>query len=159
MRQNRGGSVLGLFLILAGFVGLAVNFGYLRFSVEMVAAIPFLLGCFLLFSVFTGNKDNLFPAALFILISVPLYLTLANYSGQRFWPFWVLAPGLAFLVSSLQGGAYRAMAVPGTIVTGVGLYFLGQEWWDLDWQLALSVGLLAVGVLLLITQRRNRAQG
>lgn len=157
--QKRGNSVLGLFLILGGCLGLAVNFGYLSFTVEMVAAIPFILGCFLLYSVFTGNKDSLFPALLFIFLSVPLYLTLADYSGQEFWPLWVLAPGLAFLGASLLGGAYRAMIVPGTIVSGVGFYFLSQEWWDLDWHLVLSVGLLVVGALLLLPQRKGNAKG
>ena len=97
--------ILGLFLVLAGGLGLAINLGYLQFKVDMVAAIPFLIGCYLLIDAFNDQRDNLFPALLFLFISVPLYLTLAGYASQRFWPFWILAPGLAFLVTSLQGAA------------------------------------------------------
>lgn len=153
--QRNSGTYFGLFLILIGCVGLAVNFGYLRFSVEMVAGIPLLLGCLLLVSVVSGNRANLFPALLFLFLSVPLYLTLAGHSGERFWPFWVLAPGLAFLGTSLQGGAWSHMLIPGGIVTGVGLFFLSQEWWDIDWHLALSVGLLLIGAVMLFNNRRH----
>ncbi|MGI6358568.1 MAG: hypothetical protein ACOX2K_07765 [Bacillota bacterium] len=155
MQHNRGNAVLGWFLVLGGGLGLAINLGYFQFRVEMVAAIPFLLGSFLLYDAFSGHQDNLFPALLFVFISAPLYLTLAGYANQRFWPFWVLAPGLAFLMSSLQGGAWRPMAIPGTIITAVGLFFLAQEWWNVDWHLALSIGLLMVGALLLVVHRRR----
>ena len=157
VQRRHGGASLGLFLILVGCFGLAANFGYLRFSVEMVAGIPLFFGCLLLVSVFTGNKSNLFPALLFILISVPLYFTLAGYNGDGFWPFWVLAPGLAFLGASLLGGAWGGMVIPGVIITGVGLFFLGQERLNLDWQLTMSIGLLALGTLMLFRSRKSGA--
>lgn len=153
--QRRNGGWLGLFLILAGCLGLAINFGYLQFSVEMVAGIPLFLGVLLLITVFTGNKSNLFPALLFILISVPLYLTLAGYNGDAFWPFWVLAPGLAFLGTSLQGGSWSHMLIPGAIVTGVGLFFLSQEWLNFDFELTMSVALLAIGALIFLRSHKS----
>lgn len=44
--------------------------------------------------------------------------------------------------------------IPGVIITGVGLFFLSEEWLNLDWQLIMSIGLLVLGALLLLRNRR-----
>jgi hypothetical protein len=65
------------------------------------------------------------------------------------WPFWIIGPGLLFIVSGLISGEY-GLIVPGTIISGVGciLYYQNYtgDWesWSYAW--ALIIGFVGVGV-------------
>ena len=43
------------------------------------------------------------------------------------WPFWVIGPGLLFLVAAIVSGV-SVLAVPGSIITGVGLILYYQNY-------------------------------
>ncbi len=157
MKRHSDGFVLGSFFILVGMIGLAINFGYLELSVELVALAPFALGLLILFSVFRGNKPALLPALMFILISIPLYMTLAGYAMHTWWPLWILAPGLAFLCTSLLGGSLIYLAIPGTVISATGLFFLTDTWLNIEFELIVSVALIVLGALLLLRRRTPSA--
>lgn len=67
------------------------------------------------------------------------------------WPFFIIVPGLLFFVGMVAGGPkLGALAIPGSIITGIGLLLLYQntthhwESWAYAWALlpsALGVGL------------------
>lgn len=75
--------------------------------------------------------------------------------GQRLWPLFIIIPGLVFFAGMLLGGkAAGPLAIPGSIVTTVGLLLLYQntfnhfESWAYAWALmpaAVGVGLMING--------------
>ena len=51
--------------------------------------------------------------------------------GSVAWPFFVIAPGLGLLVWALLGGrSAAALAVPGSVVTAIGLILFIQNLFD-----------------------------
>lgn len=78
-----------------------------------------------------------------------------NFDGWNLaWPFFVIGPGLLFFVGMVLGGrGAGVLAVPGSVVTTVGLVLLYQntfdhwESWAYAWSL---VALVAVGVGLMV---------
>lgn len=72
------------------------------------------------------------PFAGYALIGFGLLVLLAQITGASllgtFWPLIVMAPGLAFLYAAYTGGVKQAdMAIPGSIVTGIGGILLFQN--------------------------------
>ncbi|MEW6724005.1 MAG: hypothetical protein AB1331_03645 [Bacillota bacterium] len=153
----------GLVLIGLGLLFLLVNLGFLPFSVTLVAAIPFLLGMFFILQAVGGRRERMLilPGSILTLVSVPLYLTLAGYSMERWWALWVLAPGLAFFTTAaVVRGAWWAL-IPGTACTVVGAAFLVGSLGDFGLPWALTIGriwpLLLIGIgLALIAHGRRR---
>jgi hypothetical protein len=76
--------------------------------------------------------------------------------GHWLWPFFVLVPGLLFFVGMLLGGkSAGGLAIPGTIVTTIGLLLLYQntfnhfESWAYAWALiplAVGAGMIIQGI-------------
>jgi hypothetical protein len=77
--------------------------------------------------------------------------------GATLWPFFVLAPGIALLAWAFMGGrSSTGLAVPGSIVTTVGLILFAQnatgrfDTWSYAWGLivaSVGVGTWLFGVL------------
>lgn len=75
--------------------------------------------------------------------------------GRILWPFFIIVPGLAFFVGMVAGGrGAGGLAIPGSIVTTVGLLLLYQNaighWvsWAYGWALvpmAVGIGLMIHG--------------
>lgn len=75
------------------------------------------------------------------------------------WPLFVIVPGVLMLAASLAGSAAAALAVPGAIVTTVGLVLLVQQTFDLyqTWAYAWAlVAPTAVGVGLSLAGLQTR---
>jgi hypothetical protein len=73
--------------------------------------------------------------------------------GGEFWPFIVIGVGLAFFVAMLVGGrAFGALAIPGSIITGIGLILLIQNTFNLweTWSFAWALIICSVGIGLVI---------
>ncbi len=76
----------------------------------------------------------------------------------RNWPLFILAPGIAFIVSAIYNRD-KASYIPGGILVATGVFFMFAEYrmldiwiWDyLDWW---PVALLALGVYLIFHKRR-----
>ncbi len=67
------------------------------------------------------------------------------------WPFWVIAPGLVFLLAAIISGV-TDLAIPGSIITGIGLILYYQNYyndfqsWAYVW--ALIIVFVGIGVFL-----------
>jgi hypothetical protein len=147
---------LGLMLIAFGGLGLAINLGYLQLGAELISLLLLALGGYFLISYFSGIRSALFPALLFIFLSIPMWLTLAGFDGYA-WvpPLWVLAPGLAFLITSLQGGSYTVFAIPGGIISTVAVFLLVEEQWGISFETVLAASLIVIGLVILTRSRRS----
>lgn len=100
--------------------------------------------------------------ALGLLFLVAQFVDLRLWFGfdfwQYFWPFFVIIPGLGLFAGMLAGGrSTSGLAIPGSIVTSVGLILLYQntfdrwESWAYIWALifptAVGLGLMIHGTL------------
>ncbi len=147
---------LGTILIVFGCLGLAVNFGYLRLGLESLALVTLAFGGYFLIHYLSGNRGLLFPALLFLFLSLPFWFTLKGFD-HLIWvqAGWVLAPGLAFLGASLQGGTYTPLAIPGGIVTALGLFIILEELYGVSFETILAAGLIVAGIALLWRAQRT----
>ena len=68
------------------------------------------------------------------------------------WPFWIIGPGLLFLVAAVVSGV-PALAVPGSIISGVGLILYYQnytgEWESWAYMWTVIIGFVGIGVFLM----------
>ena len=83
------------------------------------------------------------------------------------WPFWIIGFGALFFAGMLAGGKSAAgLAIPGSIISMVGLILLYQNWsgyWE-SWSYAWALIIVAVGIGLFIMgawngQERTRRAG
>jgi hypothetical protein len=104
----------------------------------------------------SGNRNvSLIVGA--VLIALGVLFLVVQIPGVRIgvymWPFFVIVPGLAFFVGMVLGGrGAGGLAVPGSIVTTVGLILLYQNTtnhWE-SWAYAWGLIPMAVGVGLMI---------
>lgn len=92
-----------------------------------------------------------------VLIGLGLLFLVVQIPGVRLgyylWPFFVIVPGLAFFVGMVLGGrGAGGLAVPGSIVTTVGLILLYQNYtnhWE-SWAYAWALITVAAGVGVMI---------
>ncbi len=155
MSKQTKGVFLGVVLVIAGCLGLAANLGYLQLGVEAISLGFLALGGYFLLNYFSGNCAYLFPALLFIFLSVPFYLTLKGFDNYT-WvqSLWVLAPGLAFLGASLQGGSFAPLAIPGGIVTAVGLFLILEDQYGISFETVMAATLILAGIVILWRSQR-----
>jgi hypothetical protein len=68
------------------------------------------------------------------------------------WPFWIIGPGLLFLVAAIVSGV-SGLAVPGSIITGVGciLYYQNYtgDWESWSYMWTLIIGFVGIGIFLM----------
>jgi hypothetical protein len=105
----------------------------------------------------------------FMLITVGVFFSVATYfprliRADQWWPLFVLVPGVAMLATALVGGLGRsrgmaALAIPGSIVTTVGMllmYTNNTGRWEI-WAYAWTLILGSVGFGLLLASRFGAA--
>ncbi len=157
MTKKISGIFLGTVLIIFGCLALAANLGYLQLGVEVVALLFLALGGYFLVLYLAGNPGFLFPALLFVFLSVPFWCTLKGLD-YLIWvqAGWVLAPGLAFLGASLQGGPYAPLAIPGGIITAVGVFIILENLYGVSFETVLAIALIVAGMVLLWRSRHSR---
>ncbi len=95
-----------------------------------------------------------------LLIAIGLVPLVQRYTplhlGEQFWPFFIIIPGCCFYAMMLLGGRGAGpLAIPATVLTTLGLIFLGQslfdyyESWAYIWALlptATGVGMVIGGL-------------
>ncbi len=98
------------------------------------------------------NTGSLVGGALLIIFGILALLgkLFQNYDfWGTFWPFFVIGAGLLFFVGMFAGGrSVSGLAIPGTIITTIGLMLFYQNitnHWE-SWSYGWTVILMAVGV-------------
>lgn len=103
----------------------------------------------------TRGNANVVIGAILVGLGLLFFLeqTLGLYLGRYLWPFFVIVPGLAFFMAMVMSGRNGGpLAIPGSIVTTVGLILLYQNSfnrWE-SWAYAWALIPVAVGVGLMI---------
>ena len=147
--------VPGIALILLGIVFLLPNFTDMR---ERDLWPLLVLGPGILFFVlFLADRTNyglIMPATILTVSGVLFfYCTVEGWHMMRtLWPFFMIAPGIAFLLMYMVGRKEGAFLVPGIILTAAGVVFLlGATEYIALW----PVVLIVIGVILLFTRKRG----
>ena len=153
--------ITGLLLIVVGALFLADNLNliYLRWDTMW----PWLMiagGAVFWVSWLRNRSDiGLIIPGTILLVYGALFLYCSLYGWwwmDDLWPFFLIGPGIGFLLMYALGKRDRGLLVPGGILTGLGILFLGgHQTWELIWPLAL----IAVGVGLLVKHRREQTDG
>lgn len=155
MTRKQNGLYLGTVLVLAGSFALLTNLGYVDIGVEALALVFLALGGYFLANYLSGIPSFLFPALLFIFLSVPFWLTLKGLDTYSWMPaLWVLAPGLAFLGASLQGGPFSSLVIPGSIVTAVGVFLIIEDQFNISFETVIAAALIVAGLVVLWRSRQ-----
>jgi hypothetical protein len=104
-----------------------------------------------------NNAGSIIGGSILILLGL-LFLLAQGFPGFDFlgvlWPFIIIAFGAVFFVGMLAGGKPAAgLAIPGTIITVIGLMLLVQNltgYWE-SWSYGWTVILIAVGLGIFLT--------
>lgn len=72
------------------------------------------------------------------------------------WPFWIIGPGLIFLFAAVVSTA-RDLAIPGSIITGIGLILAYQnatgDWQSWSYAWALIISFVGIGIFISFSLR------
>jgi len=126
MQSNRS-PVPGILLIVLGVLFLIANIS--NYSLESLWPI-FVLGPGVAFIVmFFRDRNNygvLMPGTILSVIGLVFFACTMYgwHQMEQLWPFFVMAPGLGFVMMYVFGKRERGLLIPAGILTGLGLIFL-----------------------------------
>ena len=160
MNQNRRGIGTGLALIGIGIVALLFQLGVGDLFGE---AMVLTVGVVFLLIRFVGKvRWAVYPGAFTSTVGAVIFLAARDVDMEVFWPLFVIAPGVSFLIIRAASPKERWAVFPGLLITGIGLImFLFStgllSWFYLDilakfWPLALII----MGLLCIVGSRRPR---
>ena len=101
-----------------------------------------------------SNYGLLMPGTILTVIGLLIfYCTVEGwYMMETLWPFFIIAPGLGFVLMYLFGRKERGLLIPAGILLAVGSFFLlARSEYDYLWPLVL----IAFGVFLLVAPRQK----
>jgi hypothetical protein len=106
------------------------------------------------------RRDGAATSGGLLLIALGIFFLLGQFFGwSRWdfaWPFFIIVPGLLFFLAAFMGGRSSAgLAIPGSIITTIGLILLYQDVFDHfeSWAYAWALIPTAVGVGIVIDGR------
>jgi len=129
MNKNSSSLIIGLIFILVG-AGLLMdkmhlfNFGW----PEIYPVIFILIAAVSLINAIAGHKSSAFWGGLFGVLGV--FFALRNYDlipfywFDEFWPIFLIALGVGFIVLYIFNPRDWGVLIPGVILTGLGLIFI-----------------------------------
>lgn len=141
--------VIGIIFLLPGFTDLTLRD---LWPVLMLApGILFFLG----FIADRRSYGLLMPGAILTTYGlVFFYCTIFGwYWIQDLWPFYIVGPGIGFLLMYRFGRKETALLVPGAIMTLLGLIFLLHS---TDYEYLWPVAIIIAGALLILKGRRKQ---
>lgn len=149
----------GIILVVLGVFFLIANFS--NYTLDSLWPV-FVLGpgIAMLVTFFRDRKNYgiLMPGTILTIIGL-LFFACTFYGWdqmEHLWPFFMIAPGLGFIMMYLFGKHERGLLIPAGILTGLGLIFL----FDANESQYLWPGLLILaGVLFLVRWKKEPAAG
>ncbi len=146
--------LLGIFLIAIGAVLVMDHYHIIYFNIWDLWPLALVyIGLKAERDYFSGNASgrNLLTGATFLtygLFFLVSEFTTWNVQGNL-WPLYIMGPALGFLQMAYYGHRPRANYRTGMILLGISLLFLVENFVNLNYDLILFVGLIAVGLYLL----------
>jgi hypothetical protein len=145
----------GIILIVLGIIFLLPNVTNLR-TRELWPI--FVLGTGIVFFIaFLYDRPRyglLMPASILTIVGLMFFYCVFEgwYMMQNIWPFFIIAPGLGFLLMYFFGKKELGLLIPGGILSALGLFFLvGTTEYEYLWPILL----IAAGIALLFNAKRT----
>jgi hypothetical protein len=160
MNINTKSLITGIILIALGIILLGDNLGFFYVSMDtfwpwfMIAA-----GAFFLVG-WMSNREKyglLMPATILLVYGfLFLYTTHGRWwRMEDLWPFFLIGPGLGFLLMYQFGTKDKGLLVPASILLGLGIIFLiGEGTGRFFWPLLL----ILLGILVLFRSKRKEKE-
>ncbi len=155
MAQQQRSLVPGIILIVLGILFLLPRLFHIHLSDLWPV---FILGGGVAFYIaFIADRSNyglLMPGTILTVIGLLfLYCTFEGwYMMETLWPFFIIAPGLGFVLMYLFGKQERGLLIPAGILITIGSFFLlARTEYDYLWPLVL----IALGLLLLLAPTKS----
>ncbi|MGA9118772.1 MAG: hypothetical protein WB699_05360 [Bacteroidota bacterium] len=147
--------VSGSILIVLGLLFLAANLTDIDFSEFW--PVVFLIPSIIFFIAYARDRSQfglLMPATILLVFSLPFFIS-QHYGWDlmsRLWPFFMLGPGLGFIVMYLLGRREPALLIPASILTGLSaIFFLMMNGLPEYWPAIL----ILIGLILLLRTRKT----
>jgi len=148
---------MGIFLIVLG-ASLLLYRGWLwKVAGEAFVAV---IGLMFLALFFIGNaRWAIYPGAFTTTVGTVIYLAAKGWPMNVYWPLFVMAPGVSFLLIRLAAPEEKWAVYPGTIITviGLSLFTLSTGFFAGFWRVVGTywpLGLIAAGALLVLRSRK-----
>ncbi len=121
--------IIGLALIILGFLFLSENFGYLDFDFQEVWPVIFLVAGGGFWAGYFQNRRNyglLMPGTILIVYGLMFWYCASEgwYNMQYIWPGFLIGPGLGFIMLYIFGEREKGLLIPAGILIGLGVIFL-----------------------------------
>lgn len=155
MNVNTKSLIAGLVLIVAGLVILGNNLGFFDISFRFIWPWFLIIGGGLFLVGWMADRENyglLMPASILLVYGfLFLYSVYGDWRIGNLWPFFLIGPGLGFLLMYFFGKKEEGLLIPAGILLGLGLIFLiGRGTPRFFWPILLII----VGLFLLFKARR-----
>ena len=170
MEKRERSFVPGIVLIVIGFYFLLKQLGvFFYFRMYQIYPIGLIvLGAFFLVLVFTKkDKGAAFAATVFLVLGVFFFLRnfvfLPHYldHSRNFWPIFLIAPGLGFIVLYLFKRQDWGVLIPGAILLFLGisafLEISGLYYWE-DFTRYWPVILIVIGLGIVVSSLRRKPE-
>lgn len=157
MNVNTKSLLAGIILIVVGLVILGNNLELFHISFRIIWPWFLIIGGALFLIGWMADRANyglLMPASILLIYGfVFLYGAYGEWGGMgSLWPFFLIGPGVGFLLMYFFGKKEEGLLVPAGILLGLGLIFLiGKGTMKFFWPILLIV----VGLLLLVKAKRS----
>lgn len=161
--ERRGRATTGIILIVVGILALLANLGFGEVFAE---AIPALIGVVFLAFYAVGRAEwALYPGSFITPVGVVVFLAARGANMDRWWPLFVAAPGLSFLIIRLakpsNGWAIYPAAVL-LVLSGVFLTLSSEPFrWVYDTLMSKGwpVLLILLGIVIILRSYRMGRSG
>ncbi|GAB4379611.1 MAG: hypothetical protein Kow0042_29160 [Calditrichia bacterium] len=160
MRGETKALIWGIILIVVGLIFLGNNLGWFYFSWENFWPLLMIGGGLLFWIGWFAKREEIgliMPGTILILYGLLfLYCTYYDwYLMNEYWPVFLFAPGLGFLLMYVLGPHERGLLVPaGVLILLSILFWSGRDVFRFFWPILL----IAIGLYLLIKSRRKASE-
>ncbi|MBN1479411.1 hypothetical protein EH223_16460 [candidate division KSB1 bacterium] len=132
MNKNYSSLTIGLIFILVGVGLLMDKMNLFAFGWKEIYPVIFILISVVSFiNAFAGQKNSSFWGGVFGVLGAFFFLRnydfVPNYWFEEFWPIFLIALGVGFIVLYIFNPRDWGVLIPGAILTGLGLVFIFES--------------------------------
>jgi len=151
--------IVGIGLVILGFLFLSENFGYIEFNFQNVWPVFVMLGGIGFTIGYLQDRKNyglLMPASILTIYGLLFFYCSIEgwYMMSVWWPVFIIGPGIGFFMMYILGGREKGLLFPATILTVIGLLFLISHsgFWRY-WPLVLII----IGIVMIVRHYSGQA--